>query len=127
MSKKSITSTVICGFLLSGGCAQVEPINPSFIREYTGLQLCPGAVVRDLTTTEERNTTPGFVFHAELAMNASCTPEFERQLEAMGCQTPLSTAGCGVQDTSKYGVTRRHTSLSIHPSSEGRYDLRFYQ
>lgn len=117
----------MCGMLLVGGCAQAEPVNASFVREYTGLRLCPGAVVRDLTTTEERDTTPGFSFHVELAMSASCSSEFEQQLGAMGCPTPLSTGGCYVQDTSKYGVSERHTSLGIHPSSQGRYDLRFYQ
>jgi hypothetical protein len=127
LSKMSITVTVMCGMVLVGGCAQAEPINPSFVREYTGLQLCQGATVRDLTTAEERDTTPGFTFHVELAMSPSCTPDFEQQLGTMGCPTPLSRAGCGVQDTSKYGVTERHTSLSIHPTSEGRYDLRFYQ
>lgn len=127
MSKMSITGTVMCGMLLVGGCAQAEPVNASFVSEYTGLRLCPGAVVRDLTTTEQRETTPGFSFQVELAMNASCSAEFERQLRAMGCPTPLSTGGCYVQDTSKYGVTARHTSLLIGPLSEGRYDLRFYQ
>lgn len=127
MSKIWITGTVMCGTLLAGGCARAEPVNASSVREYTGLRLCPGAVVRDLTATEQRDTTPGFSFHVELAMNASCTSEFERQLRAMGCPTPLSTGGCYVQDASKYGVTERHTSISIHPSSAGRYNLRFYQ
>ena len=110
-----------------GGCAQAEPVDPAFLREYTGLRLCQGAVIRDLTTPAERDTTPGFSLHVQVTMNGTCISDFERQLSAMDCPTPLSSSGCGVQDTSRYGVTRRHTSLTIHPMSEGRYDLRFYQ
>lgn len=127
MSKRCIALTIICGVIASGGCARAESIDASFVREYTGLQLCPGAVVRDLTTVEERDTTPGFSFHVELVMDASCIAEFEQQLGVMGCPTPLSAVGCYVQDASKHGLTERHTSLMIGPSSEGQFDLRFYQ
>lgn len=108
-------------------CSSDGPVTARTIQRYTGVELCPAATVRDLTSKEERDTTPGFSFHAAVELTPECTASFERQLAKLSpveC-TPerVTQLGCFVQDA--YRASGRHTSIMVHPARNGRFDIRF--
>ena len=93
---------------------------------YRSLRLCNGAVVRDLTTPEERDTTPGFSFHVDLALPPACKADFEKQLATLAGADCIA-ADCFVEDTSVHGATKKHTTIMTRALGGTRYDLRFFE
>ena len=53
------------------------------IKDFTGIELCPAAAVQDVTTKEERDTTPGFSFHVIVWLALKCAALFKRQVVAI--------------------------------------------
>jgi len=110
-------------------CSSATPVTKSGIERYTGIKLCPGATVHDLTTVEERDTTPGFSYHVTLDVPLSCAASFERQLAALSHNecTPerLRRTGCFMQDV--YPAVEKRSSMMIGPLRANRFDLRFYE
>jgi hypothetical protein len=112
------------------GCS-AAPVNASDVKRYTGVRLCDAATVRDRTTPEERDTTPGFSFHVVLRMPAACQRDFEAQLaEIAGAECPNwphAQRACLILDASKRGSTKKHTTVNATALGGGLYDLRFYE
>lgn len=110
-------------------CSSANPVTKSDIKQYTGINLCPAVTIEDLTTTEERDTTPGFSFHVAIDMPPACTASFERQLAALSrdeCSSMrVRQSGCSMQ--AAYPAAAEHTSTMIYPLSGNRFDLRFYE
>lgn len=115
--------------LILNGCAP-RPMDVSELRHYTGLKLCDGARVHDLSTRQERDTTPGFSFHVTLAMPQMCRSSFEgqvRRLAGGNCASLSDRFACFVMDASASGTTHIHTSLAVQQTAGSEYDLRFYE
>jgi len=64
------------------GCAP-KATTAADVTRYTSLRLCDGGQVRDLTTPEERDTTPRFSFHVEVVLPPACKEDFEKQLATL--------------------------------------------
>lgn len=106
-----------------------KPVTPNDVTRYTGVRLCDGAQVRDLTTPQERDTTPGYSFHVELLLPPTCEGAFEGQLAAFpasSCAHMAPASPCSVDDASLGGATKKPTTIIATPLGGGRYDLRFY-
>lgn len=118
----------LCVTLTSLGACSAAPVKSADVEHYTGILLCPSAVVRDLTTGEERNTTPGFSFHVEIVVKSACEASFRKQLAALptsGCAATANlSGGCFVKDA--FPKASKSTSIMVFASGEHRYDLRFY-
>jgi hypothetical protein len=125
---QSASRLAVAFALLLASCS-APPVRASDITHYTGLTLCPGARVTDLTTPEERDTTPGFSFHVVLTLDRACEAQLIQQLAELSARdcSPAWTRknGCVVLDASVGGRTRKHTSVGVTPLGSGRYDLRF--
>jgi hypothetical protein len=110
------------------GCS-ANPLTISDFKHYTGIALCPAARFRDVTTPEERDTTPGFSFHVKLGLSPKCAKDFERQLAALSppecASNLLRPDGCHVEDA--YAVAGVHTSIIARPIATGEYDVRFWE
>jgi hypothetical protein len=117
------------GMLVLAGClpAADPGSNRSDFEKYTSLKLCPGDRLVDRTTSQERDTTPGFSFHIEVQLNRSCAAQFEHQLAILdptGCgPARLRATGCFIQDV--WPHAKKHTTLYVTPISASRYDVRF--
>jgi hypothetical protein len=113
------------------GCAPPAPVGADDVTRYTGLTLCPGSLITDRTTAEERDTVPGFSFHVVLKLDQSCEAKLIDQLARLsprGCPPAWTRQrGCYIEDASVVGLTKKRTSIMITPAGAGRYDLRFYQ
>lgn len=114
--------------LVAGACSS-RSVTVSDIQHYTNIALCPTAAVQDLTTQDERDTTPGFSFHAKLELNAACAATFERQLASVApvecVPKRVHSGGCyAVGDETK---TAMHTTISVRATGNGTYDLRFFK
>ena len=98
-----------------------HPDGTAQLQHYTGIALCPAARVRDLTTLEERNTYPGFSYHANLALNAACDTSFRQALARMSPQEcPASTLrrhGCTIRDLAHQ--PGRHATMLVVPGEAG--------
>lgn len=128
MSNFIYGSAVILAALIGlGACASADPVTVRDINNYTGIVLCPAAAVRDLTTKEERDTTPGFSFHVTVGLTPDCAASFERQLATLSpteCTLErVRASGCFVQDA--YPTSTKHSSIMVHPLGGNRFDLRF--
>jgi len=119
--------------LLIASCATIsacsaDPVTAVDIRHYTGLSLCEGAPVKDLTTRQERDTVPGFSYHVAFRLNASCEASFREQLAALptsGCHaTGDLSRGCAVEDA--YPKADKHTAIMVTSLGSGQYEMRFY-
>jgi hypothetical protein len=107
------------------GCTP-KPMTAADVDKYTSLRLCNGTVVRDLTTPDERDATPGFSFHVDLALPPACRADFENQLATLAGADCIA-ADCFVEDTSVHGATKKHTIIMTRALGGTRYDLRFYE
>jgi hypothetical protein len=118
------TFLVVATALCLSGCSP-----SSDLKRETNIRLCPGAGVQDLTTQQERNTTPGFSYHLRLSLDPTCARDFERQLSSISpreCPIEwLRKNGCTVMDT--YAASGKHTTIMAKPISPDKYDVRFYQ
>jgi hypothetical protein len=98
------------------------------IRHYTGLSLCQGADVRDLTTREEKETTPGYSYHVALTLDAGCEASFRKQLAELPGNNCNATGdlsrGCAVEDA--YPKAQKHTSITLRSLRPGQYDMSFW-
>jgi hypothetical protein len=115
-------------FLALAACSARSTI-VSDIRRYTNITLCPTAGVQILTTQEERDTTPGFSFHAKLKLDAACASSFERQLASVA---PTECVPKRVHFGSCYALgnetnTAMHTTIAVRSYGNGIYDLRFFE
>ena len=123
----SILSLAAFSSLLA--CSSADPVSRNDIKHYTGIELCSLAHLTDLTTSKERDATPGFSFHVRLGLDAKCADDFERQLAALSppdcAGKPLQPSGCFVRDA--YAVAGKHTSIMVKPVATGQYDVRFYE
>lgn len=73
----------LLGFLtLAVASCSPKPLIPADVTRYTGIRLCDGAQVRDLTSRQERDVTPGYSFHVEVLLPPTCEGAFEEQLAA---------------------------------------------
>jgi hypothetical protein len=115
--------------IVMDGCS-TGPVTATVVKRYTRLRLCPAAGVQDLTTTEERDMTPGFSFHVALRLPASCQEDFEAQLVSLAgpeCPDwPHASRSCFIMDASRRGSTKKHATIVVTVIGEGRYDIRFY-
>ena len=106
-----------------------DPVTTADVRRYTGLSLCSSASVRDLTSNQERDTTPGYYFHVRIALDPTCDSSFRNQLAGLpksGCTTAASlNQGCYVEDA--YPKAAKHTSIMVSEVGRRTYDMRFYQ
>jgi hypothetical protein len=109
--------------------ARPKPITASDIQAYTGVKLCPTDKILDKTTDQERDTTPGFSYRVELALDRKCIASFEAQLAGLSAsqctQARLRDSGCMIQDT--FPKTAKHATVVVHPLGDGRYDLAFFE
>lgn len=124
-----VPAAIFAVLMTATGCAP-KPTTAADVKQYTSLRLCNGAKVRDLTTPEERDTTPGFSFHVDLVLPPACKADFESQLATLGggqCVHSAEGADCLVQDASVHGATKKHTSIMAKALGGARYDLRFYE
>jgi hypothetical protein len=121
------TMSMVC-FTSLGACSSASPVTAKDIQHYTGIELCPAAAVHDLTSKEERDTTPGFSFHVTLGVPSDCVASFERQLAKLSpseCSPErVLGPGCFVRDA--YPTAGKHTSIMVHRLGDNRFDLRFY-
>lgn len=111
-------------------CSSAEALTVADIRYYTGLTLCEGVAVHDLTLRQERNVaTPGFSFHVVLQLDAACEASFRKQLAALPTSNCRASGGlsrgCFVEDA--YPKAIKHTSIAVTTLGSGRYDMRFYE
>ncbi|WP_267382393.1 MULTISPECIES: hypothetical protein [unclassified Sphingomonas] len=101
----------------------------SDIQRYTSIVLCPNARIQDLTTQDERDTTPGFSFHAKLKLDAACAMSFERQLALVAptecVRKRVHSGGCYA--LGKETKTASHTTIIARAIGSGVYDLRFFE
>lgn len=122
-------SFVILALVGSSTCSTADPVAVDDFRHYTGIALCPAARIRDLTTPDERDTTPGFSFHVRLQLNQECAASFERQLARLSppaCSSNLLRPnGCMVDDA--YAASGMHASIATVPITTGIYDVRFWE
>ena len=100
------------------------------VHRYTGLKLCPGTRVSDLTTAQERAEAAGYAFHLVLALPPSCQAAFEAQLSRLAGQDcrsmPNRTHTCVIPDAALAGATVLHATLEVTPIGGALYDVRFY-
>lgn len=120
--------------ILAGAFTAACSANPMMradVSRYTGLQLCEATAVRDLTSREERDTTPGFSFHVQLDLPADCEAALAAQmarLEPAHCGSwPKVSRICFIQDASIRGPAKKHTTIMAEALGGGRYDVRFYE
>ena len=110
-------------------CSSDTVVGIADIKTNTGIDLCPNAIVTDVTTAEERSTTPGFSYHVELDLDQPCDVAFLTQLNTHWpheCSSDiLKVNGCAILDT-RPRSNKRATAI-IRRLSEGSYDFRFYQ
>lgn len=126
---RSPPSVVILGALIGlSACRSADPVTVLDIKDYTGVDLCPAAAVHDVTTKEERDTTPGFSFHVIVGLTPKCAASLEKQLVAISpteCTLEhVRGQGCFVKDA--YPTSAKHSSIMVHPVGRNRFDLRFY-
>lgn len=125
-ARRSIAILALAGL---SACSTADPVTVRDFKRYTGVALCPAAQIRDLTTPEERDTTPGFSFHVRLKLNRTCAAAFERQLARVSpsdcASNLLRPHGCTVDDA--YAASGMHTSIATVPIAPGEYDVRFWE
>jgi hypothetical protein len=113
--------------VILAGCG-ADPGSVDGVHHYTGLALCDGTKVNDLTTPEERETVPGFSYHVAFRLDAACQASFRRQLaELPGNNCPANgdlSRGCSVQDA--YPKANKHTTITVTSLGSGQYDMRFF-
>ncbi len=126
LMRQLLTSTPLVA-LIGVGCSSANPVTARDIKHYTGIELCPTAAVRDLTTQQERDTTPGFDFHASLKLDATCAASFERQLASIAPDecVPERVHAAGCYATGDQTKTAMHTTIIVRSTGTGLYDLRF--
>lgn len=126
MRPMSLASCFLC--LAVSGCSGY-PVTHDDVRHYTGLALCDSALVRDLTSEDERATFPGFSFHVSFALDPTCETSFRRQLTALPtsrCPTAANLShGCYVEDA--FPKAAKHTSIIVWEVGQRTYDMRFFQ
>ena len=119
----------VYALVIGVSACSADPVTNADVRHYTGLLLCPSTLVRDLTSNQERDTTPGFSFHVSIALDPSCETSFRNQLAGLaksGCTTDASLSrGCYVEDA--YPKAGEHTSIIVSKVGRRTYDMRFYQ
>ena len=117
---------VLAAAALLTGCG--HPDGTAKLHDYTGISLCPGARVNDLTTPEEGNTYPSFSIHLELRSNAACDGDFRRALARTSPQECSAAAlrrhGCTIRDLARQ--PGRHATMLVVPGARGEYDVRIY-
>jgi hypothetical protein len=111
-----------------GACSD-RSVTANDIKRYTAIALCPTAGIEDLTTREERNTTPGFSVHAKLKLDNACAVSFARQLASAApteCNSKrLHSGGCyALGNETK---TAMHTTIIARATGGGVYDLRLFE
>ena len=117
-------------FLLCACSSAEKPVTHADIASYTGIRLCPGTKVKNLTSREESETVPGFSVHVVLSMPGDCRADFENKLSDLsdgGCAPSGGRFSCAILDASKRGATKVHTSIVVGATRTGEYDLRFYE
>lgn len=78
---KQMQSTVALVLsIVLAACSCAKPSATTDIQSYTGIKLCPAAVVRDVNKQEEHDTTPGYSLYVALKLDAACAASFEYQL-----------------------------------------------
>ena len=70
--------------LVEGWGRQTSLASTVDVHHYTGLKLCAGARVEDLTSKEERDSVLGFALHVHLTMAQQRKPFFEYQSPKTG-------------------------------------------
>jgi hypothetical protein len=127
-------AAMLAAVLLAAGCAAplatIRLATAPEVHRYTGLKLCPGTLVSDLTSPREREAATGYWFHLVLALPPSCQAEFEAQLSRLAGQdcrsTPNRTHTCVIPDAAAAGATVLHATLEVTPFGGALYDVRFY-
>ncbi|WP_150291604.1 hypothetical protein [Sphingobium estronivorans] len=108
-------------------CGTPQAVTQTEIKEYMGLEICRTAEVHDLTTPEERNTTPGFSYHIKLQFDPECADQFKRQLQRISpvecAMERVQVTGCWIQDAKPQ--SGKHTSVAVHPLGATSFDVRF--
>lgn len=115
--------------ILNLGACSPRSMTASDVQRYTDIELCPTAGIQDLTTQEERNTTPGFSFHAKLTLDAACAMSFERQLASVA---PVECVAKHVHSGGCYALgnetkTATHSTIIAKAIGSGVYDFRFFE
>ena len=114
--------------IVLAACSSASSSAAADIQSYTGIELCPAAVARDITTQEERDMTLGFSSHVALKLDAACAASFERQLASIA---PVECASKRVHSTGCYAIgdetkTGMHTTIIVRSTGEGLYDVRLF-
>lgn len=129
LSNVACRSIVMLTLAGSSACSTADPVTSRDFKRYTGVTLCPAAQIRDLTTPEERDTTPGFSFHVRLKLNRACAAAFERQLAEVSppaCASNLIRPyGCMIDDA--YPASGIHTTIATVAVAPSDYDVRIYE
>ena len=123
------TGLSLCVAIIGVSGCSANPITTDDVRHDTGISLCQSTLVRDLTSSEERDTVPGFSFHVEFSLDSACESSFRKQLAELptsscALTTDLSQA-CYVEDA--FPKAAEHTSIMVSALGRRTYDMRFYQ